>query len=858
MITLRTLGVADLKGPEDRSIQSVLARPKLLGLLAYLAAATPRGMHSRDSLLALLWGELDEERGRRALRQSLYHLRRALGESTIAALGDNAVGLAEGVVWCDVPAFEEALDQDSPMEALELYGGSFLKGFHLAGAPNFERWMDGRREELRRAARSAAWRLAQRAEAEGDASSAVDFARRAVQLDPFDEGLVRDVVQLLDRVGNRSGAVREYEAFARRLADELGLQPSPESQELVELVRARSTAGGEDEPERAAAASDLPPSGPRTAVRQNEDIAAPAKRTRRPTIPVLAAVVVIAATLAVISIGPWWRGTTPSVPEERSPRSIAVLPFQNLSGDQDTEPFVNGIHEDILIHLYKIAGLKPISRTSVMEYRDTKKNLKEIADELGVAVVLEGGVQRVGDRVRITVQLIDADTDEHIWAEVYERELTAGNVFAIQAEISQKIAASLRTRLTAEERDRIAYQPTRSLEAYDAYLTAREYQRRWRASEEDRRIAVSQYERAIELEPEFALAFADLSEFQSRVCAIYGCSDDGTARARDLAETALELEPDLAQAHVALGNHYYYGLSDLDRATGEYLRAIELEPNNGHAHGLLAAVRARTGNLTEALASARTAAELSPRDPDAFDFLGYIYSYLRDYEAAILNYDRSIALAPDIYFPRFWKTWAIMNQDGGENRAVETWTEAEEVLNDRTLPISVMLWGRAFTRFLAPRLRIVRYPEDVPISEISYLLSRAEWDVAVGDAESARTWHDSVRVFVEEEPASFRPEYRHSILGIAYARLGRHAEAVHEARKAVEVMPISSDALDGPWFVAALAETLVMSGDHEAALDQLERVLSVPCPISPPLFLKDPLWAPLHEYPRFQEMVARY
>jgi TolB-like protein/DNA-binding SARP family transcriptional activator len=856
MIIFRTLGAAELKNPEGQSVQSILARPKLLGLLAYLAAATPGGFHSRDRLLGLLWGDLDEERGRRALRQSLYHLRRALGDEAIVARGDNAVGLDEDVVWCDARAFEDALERESPQDALQLYGGNLLDGFNLPGAPGFERWLDDRREELRRSARVAAWYLAQQAEAEQDSSGAVDWARRAVDLDPFDETLVRDAIQLLDRLGNRSGAVREFEAFARRLDEELGLQPSPETQELAESVRARSKADPPEAPPEGGTSSTDSAADPAAEAVEivDPDAAASVPRRRRPAIRALAAVLLVATVLTVLAIWPRGRETTPPTPDVRSPRSIAVLPFENLSGDEGTEPFVAGIHEDILIHLYKIAGLRPISRTSVMEYRDTRKNLRQIADELGVAVVLEGGVQRVGDRVRITVQLIDADTDEHIWAEVYERQLTAENVFVIQTEISKQVAASLRARLTSEEAERIAYQPTRSLEAYDAYLTARDYQRRWRVSEENRRIAVAQYERAIELEPEFALAYADLSEFQSRACSLYGCTHDEMARTSEFARKALDLEPDLPQAHVALGNHFYYAMSDHDRAAEEYLRAIELEPNNGHAHGLLAAVRARTGKLTEALPSARRAVELNPREPDAFDFLGYIYSWLRDYEAAILNFDRSIALAPDVFFPRFWKAWAILNTDG-EGRALETWKQATEALGDQALPLSIVAHGRSLVRSLGPEVTIVRFPDDRPVAEVSYLLSRAASHEVGGDRESARAWYDSARVFLEGAPADLSPEYWHSALGVVHARLGREADAVREATRAVELMPVSADAWEGPWFVAALAETLVITGDHEAALDRLEYLLSIPCPISPPLLLADPLWEPLHGHPRFQRLV---
>ncbi len=540
--------------------------------------------------------------------------------------------------------------------------------------------------------------------------------------------------------------------------------------------------------------------------------------------------------------------------------SIAVLPFANLSGDEQTEPFVNGIHDDVLTHLYKIAGLKPISRTSVMGYKDTKKHIRQIADELGVANVLEGGVQRAGDRVRINVQLIDAESDEHTWAEVYDRQLTAANIFSIQADIAQQIARALRARLSPEEREHLTYQPTQSVPAYDAYLSAREYQRRWRAAEENRRIAVQLYEKAIELDPNFALAYADLSSFQSKVCWIYGCRSERLARAKELAETALGLAPDLAQAHTALGNYHYYGTVDYGGAIEEYNRAIELAPNNGDAYSQIAAVEARAGDLDGALANAKKAAELSPRSSDAFDFLGYIHSWMRDYQAATHSYDRAIALAPDVVFSHIWKAWARLNQSGGERKALEAWAQLQESTGNPFAPFSAMFHGRAVLRALAGPLQDVVWaaPLESAYDTISFFLSGALVHDAADEIESARALYDSARVSLEARPAGVGPEYRHSALGIAYAGLGRVDEAIREAEMAVELLPVAKDALEGPWFVAALAEVYVMVGEFDAAIDQLEYLLSIDCPISPPLLEADPLWGPIRAHPRFQALLKKY
>lgn len=252
MVVFRALGSTELAGPDGTELLSILARPKLLGLLSYLAADNSGPLHRRDTLMGLLWAETDPERSRNALRQSLYHLRRALGEGVLSGRGDGEVGLDNERFWCDVAAFEAAIESGRHEEALELYRGDFLVGFYVSSAPEYERWLEQRRAGLRDKASAAAWSLAEAAESGGSAGAAGRWARRAVSVSPLDEGLVRRVIALLDRQGDRSGAVQEYEAFASRLAKELELEPAPETQGLVETVRAR----------RAVEVTEVPASAP--------------------------------------------------------------------------------------------------------------------------------------------------------------------------------------------------------------------------------------------------------------------------------------------------------------------------------------------------------------------------------------------------------------------------------------------------------------------------------------------------------------------------------------------------------------------------------------------------------------------
>jgi DNA-binding SARP family transcriptional activator/tetratricopeptide (TPR) repeat protein len=248
MIEFRALGSVELVGPEGADTRAVLARPKLLGLLSFLTVGASRGFHRRDSLIGVFWAELDQARARSAVRQSLYRLRQFLGEGVIETRGDDEVAVSERVFRCDVRAFEDALQRGERDTALGLYRGDLLAGFYVPDAPEFERWIDQRRKELRQLASNAAWEVADQEAARRMTQAAGQWSRRARELAPLDERLLRRVITLLDRLGDRAGAVREYETFARRMADELELEPSPETRALVERVRERGEVVAEGAP----------------------------------------------------------------------------------------------------------------------------------------------------------------------------------------------------------------------------------------------------------------------------------------------------------------------------------------------------------------------------------------------------------------------------------------------------------------------------------------------------------------------------------------------------------------------------------------------------------------------------------
>jgi DNA-binding SARP family transcriptional activator len=239
MIALRLLGPVDLRGPDGRVLRMVLAQPKRLALLAYLAAARPLGFHSRDTLLALLWPELDQEHARAALRQAVYVLRHALGDDVFVGCGDSVLGVDPGKLWCDANALDEAVAAGDDAKAVELYRGELLEGFHVSGTQEFERWVDGARMRLAASASGAAWRLADAQAVRGDAPGELYWTRRLLAVCPDDERALRRMVSLLHRLGDRVAAIRVYEDFIRRMQADYGLQPSAQTQALIASVRER-------------------------------------------------------------------------------------------------------------------------------------------------------------------------------------------------------------------------------------------------------------------------------------------------------------------------------------------------------------------------------------------------------------------------------------------------------------------------------------------------------------------------------------------------------------------------------------------------------------------------------------------
>src|SRR5947208_6206045 len=379
-------------------------------------------------------------------------------------------------------------------------------------------------------------------------------------------------------------------------------------------------------------AFDVTPEG----IRSTPSAAAPKTRRRRNIIMLVATGVMVSAVAGFFLL--------PRISSARKiDKSIAVLPFENFSDDKENAYFADGIQDDVLTNLSKIGDLKVISRTSVMQYKGAAKNVREIGKALGVSNILEGSVRRSGNKVRVNVQLIDATSDKHTWANDYDRDLT--DVFAIQSDLAHEIANALQAKLSDTEKALMERKPTENGEAYLAFVQAHDLQC---AVEDLGKLKQSEqlYARAIELDPKFALVLACYSQLESWIFHTFDPTREPRQKARALAEQALQLQPDLPEAHLAMGFCYYYGDNNYDAALKEFEIAQRGLPNESGAYLALGAIQRRQGKWAESTANLEKAASLNPKDSWPLQNLAFNYQMLRNFDAANKTIDRGLKVDP--------------------------------------------------------------------------------------------------------------------------------------------------------------------------------------------------------------------
>ena len=544
-------------------------------------------------------------------------------------------------------------------------------------------------------------------------------------------------------------------------------------------------------------------------------------------------------------------------------KSIAVLPFQSLSDEKENAYFADGIQDDILTNLSKIGDLKVISRMSVMSYRgDGARNARVIGKALGVATLLEGSVRRAGNRVRVSVQLINANNDEHIWAEDYDRDLT--DVFAIQTDLARKIASALQAKLSPNENAQLDRRPTSDSDAYLLYVQAHDYANRPDRLRDTSLKAEKLYEQAIKLDPNFALAFAGLSLVESWMYHSYEPTAARREKARLNADEALRLQSDLPEGHLALGYAYYYGDRDYQRALTEFEIAKRGLPNQADAYSAIAAIQRRQGKWAESNANFEKSASLDPKNANVLFNFGVNYMAQRDFETADKLLDRAIAADPQSIGAHGMKSALAIAWKGDVGFAENQLSSVPPGFDPDGLVTSARIWVLSLQRKFAEALQLVQqfggetliYPERGPCPKASL---EGSLYLHLGDKEKAHAAFEQARIVAERlvRDAPDDPG-RHAHLGVVLAGLGKKEDAINEGKKAVELLPESEDAFDGPQATAALAEIYAWVGEHDEALRLLDHLLTVPSGLTVSMLKLDPIWDPLRKDPRYQALIDKY
>jgi len=591
-------------------------------------------------------------------------------------------------------------------------------------------------------------------------------------------------------------------------------------------------------------------------IRATPDTPAPRTRRRRNIIMLIATGVVISAATGFFLL--------PRVAAHKVDKSIAVLPFENLSDEKENAYFADGIQDDVLTNLSKISDLRVISRTSVMQYRGRPTNLREIGKALGVSNILEGSVRRSGNRVRLNVQLIDANTDEHVWANDYDRDVT--DVFAIQSDLAREIANALQAKLSPAEKSQMTRKPTENGEAYLAFVQAHDLSC---AMEDLTKLKQSEqlYQRAIELDPNFALALARYSQLESWMVRTHDASSDHREKARALAERALQLQPDLPEAHLALGSSYYYGDNNYEAALKEFEIAQRALPNESEVYLAIGAIQRRQGKWAESTANLEKAVSLNPKDSWPLQNLAFNYQMLRNFDAANKTIDRALQIDPQGISLWGIKAKLAIGEKGdlsvGEKlleKAKSFPMSSEERLQMIGGHANLLLAQRKYQEVLQLGATV---PDDtfaaVPGSLAYKYFPLGIAYKALGDDAAARMAFLKAKNILEEQ---LKQKPDDAELRVQFAKLlawlGEKDAAVAEAQRAIDLRPESKDAFEGPQITEQVAQVYAILGDNARAIELLDELLSRPSEVTSQSLKLDPAWDPLRKDPAFQALFAKY
>ena len=618
-------------------------------------------------------------------------------------------------------------------------------------------------------------------------------------------------------------------------------------------------------------AFELTPQG----LKRTEDVDVAAQSRRKSYTWIYVVVIGAALSLGLFFLGRYVIGSkrTPQLSEAATgssipQKSIAVLPFENLSDDKGAAYFADGIQDEILTKLAGIADLKVISRTSTAKYKSKPEDLKTVSQQLGVATVLEGSVQKANDKVRVNVQLIDARADSHLWAKTYDRDLA--DVFAIQSEVAQEIADSLQAKLSPAEANTLATAPTKDTAAYDLFLKG-EYEERLADSSlkpESFDQAAAWYRQAIARDPNFALAMARL--VQNRIAYhwfVEQMSEAELAQVRSMAEQAVALAPNLAQVHVALGQFYYHGYRQYDQALVEFNRALQLQPSASAALEYSGYVHRRQGQWEHCLAELKRALEADPRNASLAANVSNTYIPLRMWKEAARAARHSLELDPYAVDGMRTLIGSILGGSGDINeaqRVLATFPAENKVLVNSTFGnVRDITGDRAhifvLARDFASALKVWETAGSTTVEERRRLSARVAIRVLGGDISGAQAEAEKARQLLEERLRELPNDISSMTrLSWVYLALKRNGDATKLARQAVNLLPPEKDAVVGNELLTGLAEVEARTGATAEAVAILRGQLSVPAggSVSIARLKVDPVWDPIRNDPGFQELLT--
>jgi len=594
---------------------------------------------------------------------------------------------------------------------------------------------------------------------------------------------------------------------------------------------------------------------------------------------VLTAVLLVSAVALAISFSVFYRRGSPAVARSSSgkaadvglpipEKSIAVLPFQNRSQDKANAYFADGIQDEILARLSKIADLKVISRTSTQHYKSAPENLPEIAKQLGVAHILEGSVQKSGDAVRVNVQLIKAANDSHLWADTFDRKLT--DIFSVESEVAKAIADQLRAKLTGQEEQVIAAKPTDNPEAYDAYLRGLAYTLKTADTTTNALGAQKYLREAVRLDPKFALGWALLSYVDAASYRNQALQPTVALReeARQAAETALTLQPNLGEALHAKGYYHYACLKDYDTAVRYFEQARQLLPNSSRILESLAYLERRRGQWDRSESYFNEAERLDPRNLHLLTQHAVTYFQHRRLPEALRKFDQVLNITPDDVDTLAYKA-AIAQAEGDLPRAAALLAPLHPNA-DNLDALGTQVYQEILERRPAPvipRLKEILAKPDPALGysngELRFFLGWAQ-EVAGDHAAAQGSWRQArseLESFLKEQPENY---YLIGDLALVNMGLGDKAAALALSERAMAANPIEKDPLTGPWSLEILARVAAQMGEPDRAIAALQKLLSIPyagslsttMPLTPALLRLDPMFDPLRGDPRFQKLAT--